>query len=355
MRMRRCMHCIFFVLLLLRSAGAMGQGINEVVNTQPGVPVLIASAKCLFEPVKNSGTSLSNELNGMMRLVFTPDPLLRGNAVVYFEQGDDAQPGGPCTNAVAKRVVIHLDQAPAASTETLSTASRALVAALVIAILLESAFELLFNWRWFQAYFVGKAWRTPIMFLISLTVTRQFKIDVLGPLFDAYNGSPVGTSKGSLLTSVLTAMILAGGSVGVNRIMTRLNIRSPFPKHEEERLSLSDTEAYVSVRVIAKNGQGSYIVNMTEDPLNQALPAVLGVVGTMRSGQEPSIWFPSKWRIPRSGGIKVSVNQTYVFSVTDTQTNISYNLSGDKIDGAAGPTSIRFAPRAFVDLIVVLK
>lgn len=354
MRLHRCLRWIVCFLFLAGSAGAMGQGTNEVVNTQPGVSVRIAYAKCIFEPVKNSGTLLTKDPDGMMRLDFTPDPLLRQNAVVYLEQGDGVQADGHCTNAVPKRVVVNLDQAAEVPKETLATASRVLVAALVIAILLESAFELLFNWRLFQAYFVGKAWRTPIMFLISLTVTRQFGIDVLGPLFDAYNGSPAGTSKGGWLTSVLTAMILAGGSVGVNRIMTRLNIRSPFPKTEEERLSLSDTEAYVSIRVIDKNGQGSYIVTMTEGTLNAALPAVLGVVGKTRSGQDPSLWFPSKWRIPRSGGIKVSVNKTYDFSVTDTQTNISYNLSGAKIGGPVGPTSIRFAPRAFVDLAVVL-
>lgn len=335
---------------------AYGQGATETLRTKPGVPVLVASAKCLYEPVKNSGTSLTKDANGMMRLVFTPDPLLRENAVIYLEQGDAVDADGiHCANAVAKRYVVELRAAQEVPPDTLETAFRVLVSALVIAILLESAFELLFNWRLFQAFFVGKAWRTPIMFAISLLVSRQFDIDILGPLFDAYRGLPAGSSGSGWLTSILTAMILAGGSVGVHRIMTKLGIRSPFPKAEQEQGALNQTEAYVSITVRARNTDGSYAVNLSEQALNTSLPAMLGVVGPDQPVSPASLLFPAKWRIPRSGGLKVAVDKSYLVSVTDTRTNKVYDITGTEITNQSAITPIRFAPRAFVDLVIVIK
>jgi hypothetical protein len=356
--MRHLVHLrrLFYFVLLCCAPAALAQGINEVLSGKPGVPVLVASAKCIFEPVKNSGTALLNDPNGMMRLVFTPDPLLRQNAVIYLELGDAVDADKQhCTNAVAKRYVVNLQDAQDVPEGTLAIAFRVLGSALVLAILLESAFELLFNWRLFQAFFVGKAWRSPIMFAISWLVAWQFKFDVLAPLFDAYAGRPAGTSTGSLATLVLTAMILAGGSVGVNRIMTRMGIRSPFPKIEDQRPTLDVTQAWVSITVKKTADDWRYSVNMSDEALDTTLPAVLGVIGSDRTNSPRSLLFPSKLRVPRSGGITVSVDRTYRISVTDMRTNTLYDLAGKVISGQAEASRIRFAPRAFVDLVVEVK
>lgn len=357
MRLATCLRWVWYFLLLCCAPAALGQTVNEKVSTRPGVPVLVASEKCIVEPVKSSGTVLLKGGDGLMRLIYTPDAQLRPDAEIAFDlqtgPGFEAD-GLHCTNAVLKHYVVSLRDAQEVPEETVGTAFRVLVAALVIAVLLESAFELLFNWRLFQAYFVGKAWRTPIMFLISYLVAHNLKFDVLGPLFDTYSGLAKGTTQGKPLTTVLTAMILAGGSVGVNRIMTRLGIRSPFPKSEEERPTLNVTEAYVSVTVSAKGDNLAYAVNMSEEALDLTVPALLGVIGPVRSGVRQSLLFPSRWRIPRSGGIRVSVDKTYRFSVTDLRTNTLYDMAGNKLLSPTDAPRIRFAPRAFVDLVVVM-
>jgi len=108
----------------------------------------------------------------------------------------------------------------------------------VLALLLESAFALLFNWRLFLEFFAGKAWRTPIMFVGALLVVEAFNLGPHARLFDAYNPASGGArSAGSWFTAILTAMVLAGGSAGVNRILVALGFRTQVrPETVEPKL-----------------------------------------------------------------------------------------------------------------------
>ena len=71
----------------------------------------------------------------------------------------------------------------------------------------------------FLEFFVGKAWRTPIMFVAALIIVRYFHLDLMARLFDVY--SPETDPQkypGNLFTQTITAMVLAGGSVSINRV-----------------------------------------------------------------------------------------------------------------------------------------
>jgi hypothetical protein len=344
------------LMVLCLAPAAFGEIIPEDKSARHGMMAEIATASCIYEPPgKNAGTTLEKDKQPMA-LRFQPDPLQTGTAVLYAYLGEKLDADQVhCTNPVEKKYVVHIDDAQQVSDGALSTVFPVLVAALALAILLESAFELLFNWRLFQEFFVGKAWRTPIMFVISLIVVSKFKFDVLGPVFDAYKGQPANTSNGGVLGFVLSAMIIAGGSVGVNRLMTKLGIRSPFPKVDEERAMLNDTEAYVSVTVVRQGRETPFAVNLSEEPADPNVPAILGVVNAARPDWPRSLLFPNKRRVPRSGGFRVAVNKTYRLSVTDILTGDLYDIGGKKVEKQTDAAPVRFAPRAFVDLVVVLK
>ncbi len=108
--------------------------------------------------------------------------------IAMLEVGTGTMDTNPCTAASQKRYVVAFDQTPTVSAAALQTSFNALVAAFVLAVALENAFALLFNWRLFQALLVGKAWRTPIMFVAALAVVRNFRFDLMATLFDVVYG-----------------------------------------------------------------------------------------------------------------------------------------------------------------------
>lgn len=186
-----------------------------------------------------------------------------------------------CEPPAVKQFAIGVDNTPKIPDDAVNTSFRILMLAFVLALLLESAFALLFNWRLFLEFFAGKAWRTPIMFLGALLVVKAFHLDLMARLFDAYNPTSVGArSLGTGFTQVLSAMVLAGGSAGVNRILVALGFRTQVgPETLEPKLE--ETEAYIAVRVASQSGGSQYQVNVTEEAAGLPLPAV--TIGFVRA------------------------------------------------------------------------
>jgi hypothetical protein len=57
---------------------------------------------------------------------------------------------------------------------------------LVIAVILENAFAVMFNWRVFLAYFSVPSVKTIIMIVVSWLIVNKFDIDVMASLIAAY-------------------------------------------------------------------------------------------------------------------------------------------------------------------------
>ncbi|MGK5032685.1 hypothetical protein [Janthinobacterium sp. MDT1-19] len=341
-------------LMLVLATAAAPETAAEVVrqvSVKPETSVELDRGKCIVQLIKSQGGVVSTDPDGTMYLHYTA-PAGQFGQVTILAQVGAALEAGACKPAIERRYVVNIDSKPIIPQSALGEAFRILVAAFVLAVLLESAFELLFNWRLFQEYFVGKAWRTPIMFAVTLLVVRQFGFDPLAQVFNAYQGGGAH-GKDDWLTAIISAMILAGGSVGVNRIMTSLGIRSPFPKAEQELARLNDREAYLSVTVRAKAGSERYAVNMSDMPAASDTPQVLGIIGANREGRLRNLFFPTSLRVPRSGGTRVSVDKSYRISVTDLRTGDVYDIFGKPSSATAAPP-LRFAPRAFVDIVIIL-
>lgn len=334
-------------MTMVLASAATAQDAKDV-RVKSNASVELDRARCIVQPIKSPGTVISTDPEGMMYLHYTPPS--QAQQVTILAQVGQAFVAGACAQAADRRYVVSIDRDQDIPQAALNEAFRILVATFVLAVLLESAFELLFNWRLFQEYLVGKAWRTPIMFAISLLVVLQFGFDPLAQIFNAYMGGGQ-QGKNGWLTAMLSAMILAGGSVGVNRIMTSLGFRSPFPKVEQERARLSDMEAYLSVTVRAKNGANHFAVNMAETATDPNSPQVLGIIAGDQEGRLRNLFFPTRLRIPRSGGLRVAVNKSYRISVTDLRSGLEYNIHGKLTSEAPSPV-LRFSPRAFVDLVI---
>lgn len=254
---------------------------------------------------------------------------------------------------IAAATTLHAQAAdPRLPDDILPQAFRILMSAFVIAVLLESAFALLFNWRLFHEFFVGKAWRTPIMFAAAVLIVRAFpQLDLLARLFAVYSGA--GTAQGTWATAALTAMILAGGSVGVNRILVALGFRSQVRPEIEQRPD--DKQAWVSVRVRGAAPDAGYSINFDAvDPPPPDVPTTLGILrpgaGATRLAE---LLFPVRGRVPRSGGIVVSTQKAYRISVTDLRSERTFDALGRQIARPQDAPLFRFASRAIVDFDVI--
>jgi hypothetical protein len=100
---------------------------------------------------------------------------------------------------------------------------------LVLSIVFESALTPIFNWRVFLARFDEKGLKTPITVILALIVFRSYGLDIIKDLLDAL-GHPADKSWGG---QILTSFLIAGGSDGIFRIYSKLNIRNPSAREEK--------------------------------------------------------------------------------------------------------------------------
>jgi hypothetical protein len=118
--------------------------------------------------------------------------------------------------------------------DPLPESAEALLKLFVLAVILESALAILFNWRPIISTFDGRAFKPLLAFLAALLLVRSLNLDIVGSLARTYSSDP-GAAGNGWFTSLLTAMVIAGGSAGVNRMLRSLGYRSidveePKPK-----------------------------------------------------------------------------------------------------------------------------
>lgn len=122
---------------------------------------------------------------------------------------------------------------------------KALFALFVVAVLLELALGLLFNWSKFLAVFDAKGVKTIISFGVALVLVNTLGLDVLAYIVALIWNPQV---KSDALTMTLSAMVLAGGSNVVNTLFLALGFRSPRTA-ESVQVKPPPTKAWISVRI----------------------------------------------------------------------------------------------------------
>ncbi|MEM6484315.1 MAG: hypothetical protein AAF662_04945 [Pseudomonadota bacterium] len=120
---------------------------------------------------------------------------------------------------------------------------------LVLAILLEVALTPLFNWRLFAERFEGRGIKTPVAFGVAFCLTIALGIDIVADIMTALYSRSDATGPaftGNIVSKVVTAFVIAGGSDGVFRIFSRLGIRSPA-----ERQLKADERRHEALEIVS--------------------------------------------------------------------------------------------------------
>jgi len=205
----------------------------------------------------------------------------------------------------------------------------ALTILFVIAVMLESAFAVIFNWRVFLAYFSVRGVKTILMIVFSFAVVYTFGLDVLANLIAAYKspagGPPVNPADVTgFISKFITAMILAGGSAGVNRVMNALGIRNDR-KAEDVNPKPPSRKAWIAVRISGQATQAKNIqVRIREIPADQVQnpppDPIAGVIGLKRA-QLSGLLFRDVNRFPENGGYTVTSGAVYQITVVAQDAN----------------------------------
>lgn len=234
------------------------------------------------------------------------------------------------------------------STEFYATSLRALVILFVMAVLIESALAVIFNWRLFLELFYGRGVKTLVMIAVSALVVWTFNIDVVQTMLVKFGFS--GTNENAEpLSRFLTALILAGGSAGVYQVFVALGYRQPR-KPEDVQPKPKKEKAWISVKVLRKTATGCVYVRITEaGPATQDSPPQLaGVVApTGFWATVKSVFLLDPDRFPKAGGFEVDSSKQYQIDV-----------SARDLDGGALQADINgiyaFAPGAIIDFRTTL-
>jgi hypothetical protein len=212
----------------------------------------------------------------------------------------------------------------------------------LLAVVLEQALSVIFNWRVFLDNFNSSGMRTVITVLVAYWTASLVEPDLVARLLATYKLDKLADP---FMTTLLTALTLAGGSSGVNKLLIALGFRVMRTQDEITRKP-PPTEAWVAVRLIRVAAVGQVTVSFGPDSAD--LPVVGVIDGTSPRNKLLRYVFVDRGRFPRVAG----------FSLVP-QPGIRYLLRLDGRDSTGQPISSLWgphpiAPGAVVDVDVSL-
>ena len=231
-----------------------------------------------------------------------------------------------------------------------------LAALAVIVLVVESALATIFQWRLYRMLFNNRAVKTLVMVAVGLTVVLGFHYDIFARLVAlATSGSTAATWSGKVSTG-LSALIIAGGSAGVNTLLQRLGIRSPV-QAEPERPVLNKDQAWISIRVTRNTAVGPVQIAVRELADDAKAPATPALAGTL---VERTFWetvreafMADAMRFPSYGGRTVTSGKTYEILAVGTRL-VPVNGVNQKEDFSVPVYTGSFASQAIVDFSVTV-
>lgn len=232
------------------------------------------------------------------------------------------------------------------NTEIYKESLAALTILFVVAVLLESAFAVIFNWRVFLAYFSRSGVKTIVMIVVSVIVVNGFNLDIVSSLLEAYQSSPQPSGP---LSQFITALVLAGGSAGVYNIMRTLGYRSEKPESEVSPKPPAD-KAWVAIRIKRENAVGDVRVKIretTDKAADPNAPAPIAGTITFRRQSLGDLLIRRTDRFPQNGGYVLKPDIVYAIAVEGK------DASGSPVQALDGEEYV-FAPGAIVDFNITL-
>jgi hypothetical protein len=160
------------------------------------------------------------------------------------------------TVGATERKSVVTVQAPDFPPDTYERAFRILFIAFVVALLLESGLTVLFNWRPFLMLFDARGARTVVSVIFAYIFVRAFHLNIVQDLVVAYTSQPINDQTSSKFASeFISALILAGGSSGVNKLLVAMGYREM--KTAEQVVSKPPPQvAWIAVALTRRNAKG---------------------------------------------------------------------------------------------------
>jgi hypothetical protein len=175
----------------------------------------------------------------------------------------------------------------------------------VIAVVLEQALALIFNWKPFLEVFDRRATKPLVSMAFAVALVTSFDLDILAEMLSVYAGKAIPGNLGSLL---VTSLVLAGGSSAVNNILKTLGLRTAPTVPPAERPA--DTKAWLAVLPTITKAAGMITVAGVD------AASVEHVLGTIQPPTAHHTWprflgyfFKNQGRFPQSGGFEIDPGQ----------------------------------------------
>lgn len=232
-----------------------------------------------------------------------------------------------------------------------------LLALLVVVTILESAMSTIFQWRVYRMLFNARAVKTVFMVAVGWAVVNFFSYDIFSRIVTLAGVGP-GSVSGATITvqsnwfsNLMSALVLAGGSSGINSLLKSFGFRSPV-QEEAAAPPLKEDEAWISISVLRKKAIGGVNIHVDEVASGgDEPPALLGVLDERSAlSKVKEMIFAARGRVPSYGGRKVKIGPTYRILAT-----------GQRLDSDGAPSAFseeiyygRFASRAVIDLVVTI-
>ncbi|MDB5581523.1 MAG: hypothetical protein JWR80_6699 [Bradyrhizobium sp.] len=214
---------------------------------------------------------------------------------------------------------------------------KALFTIFVLAVILESALAVIFNWRPFLLFFDGRGVRTLVSLSLAWFVANLLKLDLVGQLYVATGGGTAYDLKG--VGTFITALVLAGGSSGVNNILRSLGFRD-IRRDEEVVPRPARTSAWIAVSLNRQDAVGPVRVLVRK---GEAEAALVGMISTGRAPAPVLSWLlRDPTRFPTSAGYSVAADERYTILLQGEDTD------SNPLTAAWGPYPI--AAGAIIDI-----
>ncbi|MBY5830430.1 hypothetical protein HFN47_14945 [Rhizobium leguminosarum] len=228
-----------------------------------------------------------------------------------------------------KNVTVSIEPVPTSSPDSVyGSAAKTLVLLFALAVLLESALAGVFRWRPFVELLNPRAVRPLVATLLAYWFVYYFDLDLVTALVNASNpASPKPVNTGG---QILTALVLAGGSAGVNSILVGLGFRQVSTLQTEPRPK--PDKAWIAVRAVRKpdtKGTIDVLIGREVTLANGAKePPFVGTIRGKSGLGILSFFALDRGRFPSYGGHEVDSNQEISIVLRDSGTKENLALWG---------------------------
>ncbi len=290
-RLARIIWTLFIIVLFGASAAHAQKLIEPETST-----IVITSAEEITEVTSTKGTVLVNkDGDGRNVLVFiAPSDIPKEAVKVTYKVGNEE-----------KETASYSVQSAAStfgSSMVYEASFKALFTLFILAVVIESGLQLIFRWRPYLSTFNTAGVNALIAFAFSWFFVGYFQLDIATRLVNAYLGAQSSYAN-TPIGYALTALIIAGGSAGVNRVFRAFGIRPIGPPAEIVGPRHDDT-AWISVSIKRERAKGTISVLYGKENHE----AVIGTIsGKYSDNVLRNLFLRNKGRFPQSGGYRVAV------------------------------------------------